>query len=65
MALEKERRSDKAVLFPITIDNAIWDTDKGWANQIRLGRHIGDFTQWEDHDAYEVAFERLLKDLKA
>jgi hypothetical protein len=26
---------------------------------------IGDFTAWKDHDAYQQAFTRLLRDLKA
>jgi hypothetical protein len=28
-------------------------------------RHIGDFTRWKEHDAYQKAFNRLLRDLKA
>ena len=27
-------------------------------------RHIGDFTRWQEHDAYQEALERLLRDLK-
>jgi hypothetical protein len=30
-----------------------------------IRRAIGDFTRWKDHDAYQKAFERLLRDLKA
>ena len=26
---------------------------------------IPDFSNWKDHDAFETAFERLLRDLKA
>ncbi len=32
---------------------------------IRRTRHIGDFICWKNHDAYQEAFERLLRDLKA
>jgi len=28
-------------------------------------RHIGDFTQWKEHDVYQQAFDRSLRDLKA
>jgi hypothetical protein len=28
-------------------------------------RHIGDFTGWKDHDSYQKAFARLMRDLKA
>ena len=34
-----------------------------WADP--FPRHIGDFTQWQDHDVYQQAFDRLLRDLKA
>jgi hypothetical protein len=65
-AFEKERRQDnKPVLFPIRLDDAVMQTDQAWAADIRRTRHIGDFTHWKDHDAYQQAFERLLRDLKA
>ncbi len=31
---------------------------------VRRTRHIGDFTHWTDPQAYQVAFDRLLRDLK-
>ena len=37
----------------------------GWPVLIRNTRRIGDFTRWKDHDAYQQALERLLRDLKA
>jgi hypothetical protein len=37
----------------------------GWATDIRRQRHVGDFRQWKDHHAYQQAFARLLRDLKA
>ena len=65
-ALEKERRQEgRTVLFPVTIDRAAWDTDQAWASFIRRNRHIGAFSNWKDHDAYQKAFDRLLRDLKA
>jgi hypothetical protein len=30
---------------------------------VRLDRHIGDFRQWKDHDAYQESFKRVLRDL--
>jgi hypothetical protein len=27
--------------------------------------HVGDFTRWKEHDSYQRALERLLRDLKA
>ena len=65
-AFEKERRQDnKPVLFPIRLDDAVMKTDQAWAADIRRTRHIGDFRTWKDHDAYQKAFARLLRDLKA
>ncbi len=66
-ALEEERTSQerRTVLFPIKIDHAVDDTNQVWARQIKRTRHIGDFTQWNEHDAYQKAFTRLLRDLTA
>jgi TIR domain/Pentapeptide repeats (8 copies) len=64
-AFEKERKEHRLMLFPIRIDNAILQSSAGWAADIRRMRHIGDFRQWKDHDAYQQAFARLLRDLKA
>jgi uncharacterized protein YjbI with pentapeptide repeats len=64
-ALERERRENRLVLFPIRIDDAVMETDQAWAASIRRTRHIGDFSNWKNHDSYQAAFQRLLRDLKA
>ena len=64
-ALARERDEKRLVLFPIRLDNAVLETDKAWAANLRRTRHIGDFSNWNDHDAYQTAFARLLQDLKA
>jgi hypothetical protein len=64
-ALEKERKQNKLVLFPIRLDDAVMETDQAWAASLRRARHIGDFRAWKDHDQYQKSFERLLRDLKA
>ena len=63
-ALERERKENKLILFPIRVDNSIFDSDAGWASYIKNTRNIGDFTKWKDHDEFKKAFDRLLKDLK-
>jgi hypothetical protein len=40
------------------------DTAEAWAADIRRTRHIGDFSQWADDEAYKKAFKRLLRDLQ-
>jgi hypothetical protein len=64
-AFEREQRSNKLVLFPIRLDEAVMETPKAWAADIRRTRHIGEFNRWPDHDSYKRALERLLRDLKA
>jgi len=64
-AFEKEGKQKTTVLFPIRLDDEVMKTDQAWAADIRRTRHIGDFTRWKDHDSYQKAFDRLLRDLKA
>jgi hypothetical protein len=73
-ARKREIRENRRMLFPIrlvdftTLRN--WelfdaDTGKDSAREIRE-YFIPDFTQWKtDSDAYKMAFERLLKDLRS
>ncbi len=46
-------------------DDAIFDCTDQWAYDIQHERHIGDFSHWKDHDEYQKAFNRLLRDLQA
>jgi hypothetical protein len=64
-ALELERKRDKIILFPIRLDDSVMKIAAGWPAYIRRTRHIGDFSRWQDDDAYQQAFERLLRDLKS
>lgn len=64
LAREREQES-KVVLFPIRIDDAVMESSAGWPALLRNTRNVGDFTRWKDHDSYQVAFDRLLHDLKA
>jgi len=64
-AFEKEHRHNKLVLFPIMLDDTVMRTNQAWAADISRTRHIGDFTRWKEHDAYQQGLKRLLRDLKA
>jgi len=64
-AFERERRDKRLVLFPLRLDDAIKNTQEAWAADVRRTRHIGDFTNWKDHDSYQMALERLIRDLKS
>lgn len=72
-ARQKEIAQKRQVLFPISLVpfTAVrdWkcfdgDTGKDSAREIRE-YFIPDFSNWKDHDKYQEAFDRLLKDLKA
>ncbi len=63
-AFEKEREQGKTVLFPLRLDDAVMETNEAWAAEIRRTRHIGNFTNWNDHDAYQAALKKLLEDLQ-
>ena len=62
-AFDKETLTH-TVLFPIRLDNAVMETDMVWGKDIRRTRHIGNFTNWKDHDTYQAGFKRLLRDLR-
>lgn len=64
-AREKEDHLGNEVLFPLRLDDTVMQTTKAWAADVRRRWHIGDFTQWKEHDAYQQVFQRLLRDLKA
>ncbi len=64
-ALAKERKEKRTVLFPVRVDRTVFESPFDWATEIRHERNIGDFTHWKNHDDYQKAFTRLLRDLKA
>ncbi len=64
-AMERERTAKgQVVLFPIRLDEAVMKTGQAWAADIRRKRHMGDFSHWHDHNSYQKAFQRLLRDLQ-
>jgi TIR domain/Pentapeptide repeats (8 copies) len=62
--LAREKKENRTVLFPVRVDGAVFDCPFEWATEIHHERNIGDFTRWKNHDAYQQAFTRLLRDLK-
>ena len=72
-ARQQEAKENKRKLFPISLTEydqvrqwRAFDADigKDMAREVRE-YYIPDFTHWKDLDAYQKAFERLLRDLKA
>ena len=62
-AFEKERKQKRTMLFPVRLDDAVMDAEEAWAAEIRRTRHIGDFRKWKNHDEFQKALARLLRDL--
>jgi uncharacterized protein YjbI with pentapeptide repeats len=58
-ALAEEKEQGTLKLFPIRLDNAIFEAKDDWAEKVRLRRHIGDFSS-----DYAKGLQRLLRDLK-
>jgi hypothetical protein len=63
-ALAEERKRKQLILFPVCIDDSVFQTSEPWARLLRGERNLGDFTRWKEHDSYRKSFERVLKDLK-
>lgn len=63
-AFERERETKRTVLFPVRLDNSVMKRKTGWAADIKRTRHIGDFRNWKDHDAYHQNLQTLLRDLE-
>ena len=64
-AFKEEDRRGETVLFPVQLDETAMKTDQVWAAKLRRTRHIGDFSRWQDHEAYQQSLARLLRDLAA
>ena len=72
-AREAERKSGKRKLFPVRLTDfatlrgwECFDADSGKDLAVELRQYfIPDFSHWKEHDQFEAAFARLLKDLRA
>jgi hypothetical protein len=64
-ALARERKEKTTVLYPVRLDTSVAAGQSRWPALIWNTRNIGDFRRWKNDDAYQKAFARLLRDLKA
>jgi TIR domain len=67
-AFAKEHKLGREFLFPVRLDDAIFDTRKPWAQKpwvvkLRSRRNITDFRSWKAHESYQKSFALLLRDL--
>jgi hypothetical protein len=63
LATELESQRNRAVLFPIRIDNSIFTTSQAWTADLLRNHQIGDFTRWDDEARYRQSLRRLVQDL--
>jgi hypothetical protein len=63
-ALTKENERKTTMLFPLRLDTSITQSTASWATHLHRTRHITDFTRWKQHDHYQKALKRLLRDLQ-
>jgi uncharacterized protein YjbI with pentapeptide repeats len=72
-ARARETQQKRQMLFPITLvpfeqikSWKLFDADTGTDSAREIREYfVPDFSRWKDHDSYSVAFERLVRDLKA
>lgn len=64
-ALEEERKTDRLILLPIRLDEAVLNCREDWAALIKRTRHIGDFSNLQDEKAYQTSLNQLLRDLNS
>jgi hypothetical protein len=72
-ARKREVKDGKRVLFPVRLvpfdvlrDWECFDADSGKDSAREIREYfIPDFSNWKEHDSYQTAFQRLVKDLKA
>ena len=71
-ARQQEIKNERRKLFPVSLVSfetiRSWkafdaDSGKDMAREVRE-YFVPDFLNWKDHDAYQKAFDRLLRDLK-
>ena len=63
-ALDRERRRNGPYSSRSVSMMQSWSPRSLGRHTSDMTRHIGDFGAWKDHDAYQKAFDRLLKDLR-
>lgn len=62
-AYAEDRDRKATILFPIRIDDSVFQADEAWARKLRDGRNIGDFRRWAECDVYQKSIDRLLRAL--
>lgn len=62
-AIQKEQRESKEVLFPITLDDAVFSWENGYQADLTR-KYVGDFKNWSNLSKYDESLARLIRDLR-
>jgi len=62
-ALQREDRENREVLFPIRIDDYLFEKWEHPRKADVIAKVVGDFRDWKTHDAFKKNFDKLLKAL--
>ena len=62
-ALQREGQEKKEILFPIRIDDYLFDKWDHPRKADVIAKVVGDFRNWKDHEQYKKNFDKLLKAL--
>ncbi len=57
--IKKGKGNEYFALFPIRLDDSMFETTEQWAYEIRQ-RHSGDFRNWKNHGAYQKGIRAAL-----
>lgn len=61
--INMEHDRGKTILFPVRLDNSVWDaSDAPEFHELRK-KYITDFTDWRDTNRYRQAFSKSVRDL--
>ncbi len=63
-ALQEEMLSNRLILVPVRVGDAIMNAHDDWVVNVRRSRPMEDFTNWKDRQHYQLAFQQLLRKLK-
>jgi len=64
-AHQQEIQQSITKIFPIRIDDFVFQTKQSWVTDLLQTRVLADFSRWSDSEIYQRALSRLVRDLNA
>jgi hypothetical protein len=62
-ALSLERERGNEIIFPLRLDDSVFDSRSPLLGDLIKDRHIADFEGWQDEDEYHRHLKQLVRDL--